>query len=200
MPKDRKSSLQLCPGAKQEKFSLTKPLRFNMSKGLSNKLAGQVGEYLVCAELGRRGLIATSFSGNVPEFDLIVADGALKTLPVQVKTSRGHSWPTRANLWINIEIDEEEKKQVDHGNKELSNPDLIYVCVMLAEAGTDQRDRFFILRKRDLQEICARNYREWISKHDWKRPRNYRSLDNRYYVSNLEAFENNWALFVEEIS
>ena len=58
-----------------------------MSKGLSNKLAGQVGEFLVCAELGRRGLIATSFTGNVPEFDLIVADGSLKTLPVQVKTS-----------------------------------------------------------------------------------------------------------------
>ena len=31
-------------------------------------LAAQVGEYLVCAELARRGLIATPFSGNVPEF------------------------------------------------------------------------------------------------------------------------------------
>jgi Holliday junction resolvase-like predicted endonuclease len=62
-----------------------------MSKGLSNKLAGQVGEFLVCAELGRRGLIATPFSGNVPEYDLIVADESLKTLPVQVKTSRSHS-------------------------------------------------------------------------------------------------------------
>lgn len=38
------------------------------NRGLRNKLAGQVGEYLVCAEFGRRGLIATSFTGNVPDF------------------------------------------------------------------------------------------------------------------------------------
>lgn len=170
-----------------------------MKKGLGNRLAGQVGEYLVCAELGRRGFIATSFTGNVPEFDLIVADSSLKTLPVQVKTSRGDNWPTTASLWINIEIDEEEKKQIDFGNKIITNPDLIYVCVSLAEADTGQRDRFFILRKKDLQVICAANYRNWISKHNWQRPRNFRSLDNRYYVSNLEPFENNWDLFAELI-
>jgi len=49
-----------------------------IKKGLSNKLAGQVGEYLVCDKLGRRGLIATYFTGNMPEFDLIVADSSLK--------------------------------------------------------------------------------------------------------------------------
>lgn len=171
-----------------------------MGKGLSNKLAGQVGEYLVCAELGRRGLIATSFTGNVPEFDLIVADRSLKTLPVQVKTSRGESWPTRADLWINIKIDEEQKRQIDLGDQVVSTPNLIYVCVMIAEAGGGRGDRFFILRKEDLQGICASNYRDWISKHDWKRPRNFRSLDNRYYVKNLEPFENNWALFTEQLS
>lgn len=171
-----------------------------MSRGLNNKLAGQVGEYLVCAELGRRGLIATSFTGNVPEFDLIVADEKLKTLPVQVKTSRGQSWPTKADFWINIKIDEGEKKQVDLGDRDISNPDLIYVCVMLQEAETNQRDRFFVLKKSDLQKICATNYRDWISKHDWKRPRNFKSLDNRYYVSNLEPFENRWALFTEQFN
>ena len=33
-----------------------------MATGRSNKLVGQVGEFLVCAELGRRGMIATPFS------------------------------------------------------------------------------------------------------------------------------------------
>ena len=77
--------------------------RIKMKKGRSNKLAGQIGEYLVCAELGRRGYIATSFTGNVPEFDLIVANDELKTVPIQVKTSRGDNWPTTASLWIDIE-------------------------------------------------------------------------------------------------
>ena len=48
-----------------------------MRKGLNTKLAGQVGEFLACAELGKRGLIATSFTGNVPEFDLIKEKGTL---------------------------------------------------------------------------------------------------------------------------
>jgi len=171
-----------------------------MSKGLRNKLAGQTGEFLVCAELGRRGFIATSFTGNVPEFDLLVVDDALKTVPIQVKTSRGNSWPTNAGIWIHIEIDEIEKKQVDLGNWTISNPDLIYVCVLLADVGKDQRDRFFIFRKSDLQTICSNNYRQWIEKHDWKRPRNYRSLDNRYYTENLEPFEGNWDLIAEQLN
>ena len=57
-----------------------------MKKGHSNKLAGQIGEFLVCADLGKRANIATSLTGNVPEFDLIVCNEQLKTIPVQVKT------------------------------------------------------------------------------------------------------------------
>lgn len=66
-----------------------------MSVGRNCKLVGQVGEYLVCAELGKRGLIATPFAGNVPTFDLLIADEACRTLPIKVKTSAGDSWPRR---------------------------------------------------------------------------------------------------------
>jgi len=38
-----------------------------MATGRSNKLVGQTGEYLVAAELSRRGYIATTFTGNVPD-------------------------------------------------------------------------------------------------------------------------------------
>lgn len=170
-----------------------------MKKGRSNKLAGQIGEYLVCAELGKRGYIATSFTGNVPEFDLIVANDELKTIPVQVKTSRCDNWPTSANLWINIEIDETNKKQLDHGDTMIANPDLIYVCVALAEPDANGRDRFFILSKKDLQTICSNNYRSWMNTIDWKRPKNYKSLDNRYSVDDLLPHENNWRLIEDKI-
>jgi hypothetical protein len=170
-----------------------------MRQGLNNKLAGQIGEYLVCAELGKRGYIATSFAGNVPEFDLIVANDNLDTIPIQVKTTRGHSWPTRANLWINIEIDEINKKQVDHGNQIISNPDLVYVCVALSEPDSNEKDRYFILLKKDIQSICAANYRAWMLKHNWKRPRNYKSLDNRYEIDNMIKFENNWNLIEQAL-
>ncbi|MDO6814112.1 hypothetical protein [Cobetia amphilecti] len=170
-----------------------------MKKGLKSKLAGQVGEYLVCAELGRRGLIATSFTGNVPEFDLIVANDSLQTLPIQVKTSRGHSWPTSANRWIDIELDEEQRIQIDHGNLNITNPELIYVCVALAAPEGDAADRFFILTKQNIQSICSENYREYMNKHNWKRPKNFRSYDNRYDISNLEVYEDNWQLIQEQL-
>jgi hypothetical protein len=172
---------------------MTKGLN-NMAKGLNNKLAGQIGEYSVCAELGKRGYIATSFTGNVPEFDLIVVNDKLDTIPIQVKTSRGHKWPTRGNFWIDIEIDEAKKKQIDHGDKIVSNPDLIYVCVALSGPDSKEKDRYFVLKKKELQIVCAANYRAWMLKHNWKRPRNYKSLDNRYEISNLLEFENNWKL------
>ena len=149
-----------------------------MKKGLSNKLAGQIGEYLVCAELGKRGYISTSFTGNVPECDLIVANSQLKTIPIQVKTSRSLSWPSRADLWIDIEINDKEKRQIDKGDRKISNPNLVYICVALNEPEEKQRDRFFILTKSDIQNVCASNYREWMNGINWKRPRNYKSLDN----------------------
>ena len=171
-----------------------------MRKGLNTKLAGQVGEFLACAELGKRGLIATSFTGNVPEFDLIVANEYLHTVPIQVKTSRSDNWPTRANLWIDIEVDHESKKQIDNGNTEINNPELIYICVNLADLDSDNKDRFFILKKSDLQQICSKNYRDWMKGLNWRRPRNYESLDNRYYIENLLTFENNWELINRQLT
>ena len=170
-----------------------------MATGLSNKLTGQIGEYLACAELGKRGYIATSFTGNVTEFDLIITNDKLTTIPIQVKTTRGENWPTRADLWINIKIDEKEKKQIDFGNVKIEHPELIYICVALAELTSGEKDRFFILTKLELQDICSKNYRNWISRINWKRPRNYKSLDNRYYISDLLQYENNWKLIEENL-
>jgi len=38
------------------------------------QLTKQVGEYLVAAEVCRRGLIATTFTGNVPHYDIIASN------------------------------------------------------------------------------------------------------------------------------
>src|SRR5512136_30469 len=63
-----------------------------MATGRSNKLVGQTGEYLVAAELSRRGLIATTFTGNVPHYDIVASDEGGRHVSVQVKASRGGSW------------------------------------------------------------------------------------------------------------
>ncbi len=45
----------------------------------------QAGEYLVAAELCRRGFIATTFTGNVPHYDIIAADNQEHDVHIQVK-------------------------------------------------------------------------------------------------------------------
>ncbi len=63
-----------------------------MATGREMQLTKQVGEYLACAELCRRGFIATPFAGNVPEFDILAISGKYETKPIQVKEGRGVSW------------------------------------------------------------------------------------------------------------
>jgi hypothetical protein len=113
-----------------------------MSSGRNNKLTAQIGEYLVCAELGKRDLIATPFAGNVPAFDVLATDEFCRTVPIQVKTTRGDNWPTDARTWLNIEFDEKTKTQKNLGRAKIKNPDLIYVFVVIA-SDEKSKDRFF---------------------------------------------------------
>lgn len=69
-----------------------------MSLGYRNNLAKQIAEHLACAELGRRGFLATPFSGNVPNYDILVADDTGRALPIQVKASRSNNWQSNAQI------------------------------------------------------------------------------------------------------
>ena len=58
-----------------------------MDKKNFSKLSGQIGENLVVAEQGRRGILATAFAGNVPDID-ILAYKDKRSIPIQVKALR----------------------------------------------------------------------------------------------------------------
>ena len=45
-----------------------------MATGRGNQLTKQAGEYIVAAELSRRGFVATTFTGNVPADDIVAVD------------------------------------------------------------------------------------------------------------------------------
>lgn len=171
-----------------------------MATGLSNKLTGQIGEFLVCAELGRQlNLVATPFAGNVPAFDLLVADEQCRSIPIQVKAARGLQWLSPANNWINLEVI--GNRQVDHGDRRLDHPNLIYVFVAIAarsgaQGGRGDGDRFFVLTQQELQNIMAPAYRAYMEgrKVPWHRPRNPASFDARLDAEQLTGFEDNWNL------
>jgi hypothetical protein len=142
-------------------------------------------------------MIATTFTGNVPEYDLLVCDDKLRSVPIQVKTSRSNSWPSRADHWLKIDFDEKEEQQINKGRVKISNPSLIYVCVALGHQRGD--DRFFVCTKADIQNVCIKSYKRWMDPKDWKRPRNFKSLDNRYDTELLASFEDNWDLVLDRL-
>jgi hypothetical protein len=162
-------------------------------------LTQQLGEFLVAAELARRKLIATPFAGNVPAFDILVADEQCRTLPIQVKTTSVSTWPTRVNHWMDVKIDTKARKQIYRGPLKISEQNLIFVCVAVSKSN-DSRDRFFIMRKKELQGICIEGYRRWMDSHGWKRPRNYRSMDLRFSIADIEQYEDNWDLVSTELN
>ena len=172
-----------------------------MSSGRNNKLAGQIGEHLVCAELGKRGLIATPFSGNVPTFDIVAANEQCHTVPIQVKASRADNWPNDARDWMEISFDPKTKKQNFLGPKKINNSDLIYVFVAIAKSEDKaDRDRFFILKKSQLQEVCIKHYSNWMGGIGWKRPRSPESYDLRFSTVDIEKYEANWELITKKLA
>lgn len=160
-----------------------------MARSFKTQLAGQIGEALVVAELGRRDIVATAFAGNVPDIDLLAyKDG--KTAAVQVKSWRNGSVSFDATRYLQISI--EDEIQTVTGVDESLDPDLIFVFVLIGgELGTD---RFFLLLQRNLQSLIEQGYTSFLSKHGGKRPRNAHTTHNSVTLEQLIPFEDNWAL------
>ena len=127
----------------------------------SNQLTRQIGEHLVVSKLGRLGILATSFAGNVPDFDVLASDLSGHSLPLQVKTINGGSWQFDAKTFL--EIEQQGDCQVVKGEKKLRNPDLVCVFVLLKP---DERDEFYIVPLRTLQQYCLKTYHDKDSKGD----------------------------------
>jgi len=170
-----------------------------MGTGLQNRLTGQVGEFLVSAELGREGLVATPFAGNVPGYDLIATDEHFTSVPIQVKTSTQGSWQLSVDKLVDITFDPDTQRQTIHGLKDLANPDLIFVFVWLGDR-QDRHDRFFVLTHRQFQEIAASHHESYLAQHDWVRPRTPSSFHASLKAEHFERYENNWGLVREQLA
>lgn len=160
-----------------------------MAKDYRKFLAGQMGESLVVAELGRLGIVATSFSGNLPDAD-IVAFYEGRNIHVQVKAMRTVSAHSNARTFLDIEFD--GPKQIIKGRKALPESGLIYVYVKLGDAAG--QDRFFILTYGDMQDVIYEGYRSYLARKDYIRPKNPASTHCSIGESDLLKFENNWDL------
>jgi len=158
-----------------------------MATGLSNKLVGQTGEYLVAAELSRRGLIATTFTGNVPHYDIIASDESGRHVSVQVKASRGGSW--QFNMIPFCEIKFQEKRQIVGSPKNVPVKRLVVVFVTIAEDGNDH---FFICTWQRLRDILIKQHTSYLKKHNGIRPKRWDSMHNAISEKALLRYKDKW--------
>jgi hypothetical protein len=165
-----------------------------MATGRSTKLTGAVGEFLVAAELCRRGLIATPFSGNVPHYDIIASGQFGGHLAIQVKAVNGATWQFDISNFVEIRMD--GPRQVMGKLKPEPYPGLIYVLVALKEHG---RDLFFILEWKDLQAILVTNHSAYLEKHGGVRPKAHMSTHASLPVDDVEAFEGRWNSILQHV-
>ena len=159
-----------------------------MATGRSTQLTRQIGEHLIASKLGRLGYVATPFAGNVPEFDLLIADDKGNSIPVQVKAINGGSWQFSISKFLDVEIVDDI--QYIKGEHKLANPNLVCVFVQLS---VDEKDDFFIFQLRDLQEYFSKSYR------GGRRSKNPQSLHCAILPKDLERFRDKWALIEKSL-
>ena len=159
-----------------------------MATGRSNRLAGQAGEYLVAAELCRRGLIATTFTGNVPHYDIIASEEGGKHVSVQVKASRGSSWQF-GDVSRFFSISFRDKRQVVGRPKRSPVRGLVVVFVSIGATGAD---RFYILTWKTLCGLLARMHGAYLAKHGGVRPKKWNSLHFAFSEKDLLPYRDRW--------
>ena len=157
-----------------------------MATGRSNQLTKQIGEYLVASELGRIGLVAATFSGNVPDYDIIATDSGFKSVPVQVKTKNGASWQFDIRKFVDVRLD--GKKQVIGRPVALSDN---IVCVMLALSRYG-KDRFYVLSLKTLQKALIKIHRNVLKKFGGVRPKKFDSFHCAIGEHELTPFKDAW--------
>jgi len=159
-----------------------------MATGRSTKLTGAIGEFLVSAELCRRGLLATPFSGNVPHYDIIASDEFGGHLVIQVKAINKTNWQFNARKFIEITMNGDCQVL---GNP-ISEPYPNLYCVFVVIGEENATDRFFVFSWKELSSLIISHYQTYLSKHGGIRPKAPKSPHCAIGIVELEKYEDQW--------
>ncbi len=159
----------------------------------NKQLARQIGEHLVVAELGRRGILATPFAGNVPDIDLLIyANG--RSLPIQVKTRAEGDLTAKATKYLDIQF--QGDKQIIKGKINIERS-LIFVLV---KTGAELGDAIFYIYEQGVaQDLIFKGYSAFLKKHNDVRPRNKKSTHAAYHIKDLYKYKDNWTLITDRL-
>ena|ERR1039457_7232854 len=146
----------------------------------NTQITRQIGEHLVVSELGRHGIIATPFAGNMPYFDVVALTPNGQSIYIQVKAINKGDWQLKAHHFIII--DKLPDKQSKSGLRAVPISPLVFVLIKIIGAG---KDEFYILPYAAVQQIVYQNYRRLTgsSTHFALRP----SMVKSFQVNNLSG-------------
>lgn len=164
-------------------------------KNFKTHLASQIGENVVVAELGRRGIVATTFANNLPNIDLL-AYANNKSIPIQVKAQTTGNISINASKYLKIEFDGDI--QIIKGLVSDVDRKLIFVVVSIGASAAD--DEFYIFKQGDLQDIVKSGHEEFLSKHNGVRPRNPKSTHAGCSLNSLYKYKDNWQLIFDALN
>jgi hypothetical protein len=161
-----------------------------MRNGRNIQLTKQIGEYLVACELARRGYLSSTFSGNIPEFDIVATNIDRITKLIQVKTINSGSWQFSIDRFVEIKMD--GNKQIV--GKKIQQPIKGLICVFVLLGKKYGDDKFYILFWDEVQKILIENHKKYIDKHGGERPRAKESTHTAMQLSDVEKYGNNWEI------
>lgn len=166
-----------------------------MASGRQNQLAKQVGEYLIASELCRRDLIATTFTGNVPHYDIIASNFEGRHLAIQVKTIRRGHWQLDIRNYADVQLNNGKQKIGKSCQSPIRN--LIVIFLLLKEYGSDE---FYIMKWSDVQSNLVKRYKQYLDDHEGRRPKNANSFHTVIGIKEISSFKDKWDIITNILS
>ena len=136
---------------------------------------GRAGEYLVAAEILRRGGYAVTFSGNMPGIDILASDADhRRKVTIQVKTRTGGAWQT----------------QITRGHAWDADPqdDRYWILVDLAPDHPD----FYVMPAYWIENDILVEHEAYLARSGGTRPRSPRSTHHSIRTPRVVQWRDRW--------
>lgn len=166
-----------------------------MTTGKENQVTKQCGEYLVAAELLRRGYINTTFTGNMPNFDIVAINKQGKLKRIQVKTTTRYTFRLNLQKYANVVFKGKKQKLVSR--TKLNDPKIINIFVKLGDQNPKskwRKDEFYLLTDLKTRNLNYNRYNSFLRRHKGIRPRNPKSIYNTLSTDDLAPYQDNWTI------
>jgi len=154
-----------------------------MATGLSTQLTRQIGEHLVTAELGRRGIIATPFAGNVPDIDILAYANGISAHE-QVKAINKDSWQFDIRKFLDVRLTKKGQKVLGL-NKDCNRK---IICIFVSVGKQLGDDEFYVFRYGWLQDYFQQGYSGRIP------PKNIKSFHCAIWKKDLKKHLKKWEI------